>query len=68
MKIPQISGQWQLLFKPEKHGNYVNDHSVVVGSDGKWHLYGIITSVMLNICRKRITIINLDLRQRSTNI
>lgn len=41
MKIPQISGQWQLLFKPEKHGNYVNDHSVVVGSDGKWHLYGI---------------------------
>ena len=41
MKIPRISGEWQVLFKPEKNGNYVNDHSVVIGSDGKWHLYGI---------------------------
>ena len=41
MKIPRIVGDWRVLFKPEKNGNYVNDHSIVVGSDGKWHLYGI---------------------------
>ena len=45
MKIPQILGEWQVLFKPEKNGNYVNDHTVVVGSDGKWHLYGITSFV-----------------------
>ena len=41
MKIPRIAGDWKILFKPEKNGNYVNDHSVVIGSDGKWHLFGI---------------------------
>ncbi len=41
MKTPYISGDWKMLFKPEKHGNYVNDHTIVVGSDGNWHLYGI---------------------------
>ena len=41
MKIPYISGEWKILFKPEYNGNYVNDHTIVVGSDGKWHLYGI---------------------------
>lgn len=41
MKIPYIAGEWKILFKPEKNGNYVNDHSIVVGSDGRWHLYGI---------------------------
>ena len=41
MKIPKITGEWQVLFKPEKNGNYVNDHTVVVGPDGKWHLFGI---------------------------
>lgn len=45
MKIPQISGEWQVLFKPEKNGNYVNDHTVIIGSDGKWHLYGITSFV-----------------------
>ena len=40
MKIPQIAGEWRVLFKPEKHGNYVNDHTIVRGADGKWHLYG----------------------------
>ncbi len=29
------------MFKPEKNGNYVNDHAIVVGADGKYHLYGI---------------------------
>lgn len=41
MKIPHITGDWKILFKPEKNGNYVNDHSIVQGADGKWHLYGI---------------------------
>ena len=41
MKIPYIYGDWKVLFKPQKNGNYVNDHSIVKGSDGKWHLYGI---------------------------
>lgn len=41
MKIPYISGEWKVLFKPEKHGNYVNDHTIVKGPDGCWHLYGI---------------------------
>lgn len=41
MKIPYISGPWQVLFKPSIHGNYVNDHTIVVGADKKYHLYGI---------------------------
>ncbi len=41
MKIPKIKGNWKKLFEPKEQGDYVNDHSVVVGSDGKWHLYGI---------------------------
>lgn len=41
MKIPCIKGEWRVLFKPEVHGNYVNDHSIVKGSDGLWHIYGI---------------------------
>lgn len=41
MKIPHIVGDWRILFRPELNGNYVNDHSIVIGSDGKWHLYGI---------------------------
>lgn len=45
MKFPRISGEWQVLFKPEKNGNYVNDHTVVIGPDGKWHLYGITSFV-----------------------
>jgi len=45
MKIPRIAGDWRILFKPEKNGNYVNDHSIVKGADGKWHLYGITSFV-----------------------
>ncbi|MBR2388778.1 MAG: hypothetical protein IKB02_08435 [Clostridia bacterium] len=41
MKKPFISGEWKILFKPEKYGNYVNDHSIVKDSDDKWHLFGI---------------------------
>ena len=41
MKIPCIAGEWRVLFRPEKNGNYVNDHTIVCGPDQKWHLYGI---------------------------
>ena len=41
MKTPYISGEWDILFRPEHNGNYVNDHTIVKGSDGNWHLYGI---------------------------
>lgn len=41
MKIPYISDEWKILFKPEKFGNYVNDHTIIKGSDDCWHLYGI---------------------------
>lgn len=41
MKKPQIVGEWNILFKPEKHGNYVNDHTIIKALDGKWHLFGI---------------------------
>lgn len=44
MKIPYIADEWKILFKPEKYGNYVNDHTVVKGSDGAWHLYGITSN------------------------
>lgn len=40
MKKPKIVGEWRVLFQPEKHGDYVNDHTVVKGADGNWHLYG----------------------------
>ncbi|TVP76391.1 MAG: hypothetical protein EA353_12145 [Puniceicoccaceae bacterium] len=39
--VPIISGDWQLLYKPEKTGCYVNDHSLIRGLDGRWHLFGI---------------------------
>lgn len=41
MKTPYIAGDWQVLFRPQENGNYVNDHTIVKGSDGAYHLYGI---------------------------
>ncbi len=42
---PKISSDWKLLFKPEKYGNYVNDHSLIKDKDGHWHLFGITSLV-----------------------
>lgn len=39
MKIPKISSDWKLLFKPRRFGRYVNDHTLIY--NGKWHLIGI---------------------------
>ena len=41
MKIPYIAGEWQMLFKPEKTGNYINDHTIFKAHDGNYHLFGI---------------------------
>ena len=42
MRIPKISSEWKLLFKPEKFGNFVNDHCIVQDKKTKeWHLFGI---------------------------
>lgn len=41
MYIPKISSEWRLLFKPEKHGNYVNDHCMIQDANDSWHLFGI---------------------------
>lgn len=38
---PRISGDWSLLFAPSRYGGYVNDHSILHGHDGRWHLFGI---------------------------
>ena len=40
MHIPKISSGWRPLFKPERFGTYVNDHSIIKNNDG-WHLFGI---------------------------
>ena len=44
MKIPYIADEWKILFRPEKYGNYVNDHTIVKGPDGNWHLFGITSN------------------------
>ncbi len=39
--VPYIKGDWNLLFKPEKTGDYINDHTVYRHTDGSWHVIGI---------------------------
>ena len=41
MQIPYVSGEWKSLFKPQTHGCYINDHTLIKDSRGKWHLFGI---------------------------
>ncbi|WP_158301860.1 hypothetical protein [Paenibacillus mesophilus] len=36
---PIIASNWSVLFKPEKTGCYVNDHTLVRDRDGSWHLH-----------------------------
>jgi len=42
---PSISGEWQLLFKPEEHGNYLNDHAIFQDATGDWRLVGITSDI-----------------------
>ena len=41
MQIPYIEGEYRPLFRPEKYGNYMNDHCLIRYEDGSWHLLGI---------------------------
>ncbi|UCE85334.1 MAG: hypothetical protein JSU66_13435 [Deltaproteobacteria bacterium] len=38
---PRIAGPWQTLFRPARHGSYVNDHAVFRDARGDWRLLGI---------------------------
>jgi len=38
---PVIAGRWRPLFRPEKTGSYINDHTVYRAADGRWHILGI---------------------------
>lgn len=40
VRVPRRVGDWHVLFRPEQHSSYVNDHSIVLAHDGRWHLYG----------------------------
>ena len=42
---PRIASGWSLLFSPSRYGRYVNDHSILKGADGRWHLFGITSLV-----------------------
>ncbi|MEJ5363372.1 MAG: hypothetical protein WBK20_03065 [Spirochaetota bacterium] len=38
---PLISGNYRPLFKPEKYGYYINDHTIFVDAKRNWRLIGI---------------------------
>lgn len=40
---PRIAGPWTTLFSPTQPApaRYMNDHTVIRGADGKWHVIGI---------------------------
>jgi hypothetical protein len=38
---PEIAGAWRPLFRPRRHGRYVNDHAVYRDAAGRWRLLGI---------------------------
>jgi hypothetical protein len=39
--VPVISSRWTPLFRPQKTGSYINDHTLFRSPDGKWHVAGI---------------------------
>jgi hypothetical protein len=42
MSRPRLAGSgWRPLFTPVRTGAYVNDHCVVRGPAGRWHVFGI---------------------------
>ncbi|MBI5287360.1 MAG: hypothetical protein HY873_00100 [Chloroflexi bacterium] len=42
MTTPELGGTgWRPLFTPSRAGVHVNDHCVVRGGDGRWHVIGI---------------------------
>lgn len=41
LAAPEIAGPWRPLFRPERHGRYVNDHALYRDAAGRWRLLGI---------------------------
>jgi beta-fructofuranosidase len=39
--VPRVAGPWRPLFRPARHGRYVNDHTVYRDAAGRWRLLGI---------------------------
>lgn len=39
--VPRIAGPWRPLFRPRRHGRYVNDHCLYRDARGDWRLLGI---------------------------
>ncbi len=39
--VPRIAGAWRLLFRPVRHGFYVNDHTIFRDAAGRFRLLGI---------------------------
>ena len=53
MKIPEIGSAWQVLLRPQKFGDYVNDHTVFKDKNGGWRLIGITGRGETNPCDER---------------
>jgi hypothetical protein len=41
LEVPEIRGDWQLLFRPHVYGLYINDHTIFRDTEGNWRLIGI---------------------------
>ncbi len=39
--LPTISGPWQVIFKPQQNGSYINDHTLYQDQQGDWRVLGI---------------------------
>ncbi len=39
--VPRIDGPWRTLFRPQLHGDYINDHTVYRDAAGNWRVMGI---------------------------
>lgn len=50
---PVITGKWQTLFKPHKHGFYLNDHTIFQDSRGNWRLIGITSKTSGNFAAEK---------------
>lgn len=41
LHAPALAGPWRELFRPARHGRYVNDHCLHRDAEGRWRLTGI---------------------------
>ncbi len=40
---PAITGPYHVLFKPDRTGDTINDHTVFQDRDGNWRMIGIVS-------------------------